>query len=609
MARRVPPRKGGGNRLPAPPSCARDRGVPGPRLRVVVGVSVGAEVELGREFLVGRDVPGMGNLQGDDQISRQHARFSVSEDGRVTVEDLGSRNGTFVNGRRIGGPHPLVPGDEVRLGATTIRLIGAETPAEPIPSPSPAPGSPPAPAPPVPPPGGPPPAPPQPPVPVGGEPPPLPWLSGTQAVAGKRSATKAVVAGVLALVVAILAFGAGYLVGHRSKRTGATSLPDAVLGTVYVESNVATPNGNTILAFHYRAGGDLEPLDVAAYPTGGAGSADLTDSGVLDADQHLLLSPDQRFLFAVNQGSDSIAVFRVADDGGLTPVPGSPFPSGGMAPASVGLSGHVLVVVNKAQDGIRDLSKVAPNYTTFTVKGDGSLVPTGSTVTAPPGNSPTQALISPGGNVVFSSEEGGPFRAFTLGTDGKLTQGPNSPLSPPDEIYPANFPPEKKWALGLGVHPTEHLLYAQMATINKMAVYRYDDQANLTFLSVADNPGSDLPCWTLVNKDGTRVYTDNAGNNTMSVYDIGDPLRPRQRQLVKLKNDGNPWDLALDPTGHFIFMVDPRARENVKPGFGNELHTLTVGPDGTLDEPAFSPVPLPVPLNTNPIGVVVAGRR
>jgi hypothetical protein len=89
------------------------------------------------------------------------------------------------------------------------------------------------------------------------------------------------------------------------------------------------------------------------------------------------------------------------------------------------------------------------------VQSDGSLKPTGSTIDAPPGNSPTQALISPDGKVVMSSEEGGPLRAFALSSDGKLTQGPNSPQNPPDSIYPAGFDPKLKWALGLGVHPAK----------------------------------------------------------------------------------------------------------------------------------------------------------
>jgi DNA-binding beta-propeller fold protein YncE len=362
------------------------------------------------------------------------------------------------------------------------------------------------------------------------------------------------------------------------------------------------------LAFRYGQGGDLAPLQVTSYSTGGSGSADLTDSGVLDADQHLLLSPDRKLLFAVNQGSDTLAVFHVHPDGSLQPVAGSPFPSGGKGPASVGLSGNRLVVVNKAQDGLRDLSKVTPNYTTFMVASDGSLHPTGSTVTAPEGFSPTQALISTDGRVVISSEEGGPFRAFVLGPNGQLTQGPNSPLSPPDSIFPKKFPASKKWALGLGVNPNTQILYAEMATVNKMAVFRYDDTARLTFLSVVPNPGADLPCWTLLNTAGTRLYTDNAGNNTMSVFDISNPTQPKQIQLLKLKDNGNPWDVHFDPTGRFIFMIDPRARMNVPPGQGNGLHTLVVQPDGTLMEPAYSPVPIPVALDTNPVGITVAAN-
>ncbi len=43
-----------------------------------------------------------------------------------------------------------------------------------------------------------------------------------------------------------------------------------------------------------------------------------------------------------NQGSDSIAVFKIQPNGGLQAVTGSPFPSGGMAPRSLGLSGSTL---------------------------------------------------------------------------------------------------------------------------------------------------------------------------------------------------------------------------------------------------------------------------
>jgi hypothetical protein len=49
------------------------------------------------------------------EVSRRHARIVVSE-GKATIEDLGSKNGTVVSGRRIESPTPLEGGDQIELG-------------------------------------------------------------------------------------------------------------------------------------------------------------------------------------------------------------------------------------------------------------------------------------------------------------------------------------------------------------------------------------------------------------------------------------------------------------------------------------------------------------
>src|SRR5579872_2282077 len=117
---------------------------------------------------------------------------------------------------------------------------------------------------------------------------------------------------------------------------------------VYVESNVGTPGGNAILAFQRDAAGNLTPLPGSPFPTGGTGVVDLSLAlGPNDADQQIITNPPRSLLFAVNMGSNSIAVFHILSDGSLSPVNGSPFPSGGVDPVSVGLAGNVLVVVNK----------------------------------------------------------------------------------------------------------------------------------------------------------------------------------------------------------------------------------------------------------------------
>lgn len=62
-------------------------------------------------------------MLGDDaELSRRHARITRMSDGRLLVEDLGSTNGTFVNGEQIAGPTVLKAGDEVSLGETRIQV-------------------------------------------------------------------------------------------------------------------------------------------------------------------------------------------------------------------------------------------------------------------------------------------------------------------------------------------------------------------------------------------------------------------------------------------------------------------------------------------------------
>jgi len=54
-------------------------------------------------------------------VSRRHARIRV-EGGQAILEDLGSKNGTFLRGQRISAPVPLADGDEIRLGKIPLTL-------------------------------------------------------------------------------------------------------------------------------------------------------------------------------------------------------------------------------------------------------------------------------------------------------------------------------------------------------------------------------------------------------------------------------------------------------------------------------------------------------
>ena len=66
------------------------------------------------ELFIGRDIKS-DIVLNVSEVSRRHARVSLQEGGYI-LEDLGSTNGTFVNGQRLVGPHLLLPGEIVRLG-------------------------------------------------------------------------------------------------------------------------------------------------------------------------------------------------------------------------------------------------------------------------------------------------------------------------------------------------------------------------------------------------------------------------------------------------------------------------------------------------------------
>jgi FHA domain len=70
---------------------------------------------------VGRATSNDVALPGDEYVSSRHARFEPRRDG-VWLEDIGSTNGTFVNGIRVTRERKLTPGDVVRIGETDLRF-------------------------------------------------------------------------------------------------------------------------------------------------------------------------------------------------------------------------------------------------------------------------------------------------------------------------------------------------------------------------------------------------------------------------------------------------------------------------------------------------------
>jgi pSer/pThr/pTyr-binding forkhead associated (FHA) protein len=106
------------------------------QLEVVAGKATGMSILVEDELLFGRGAEGPGRLADDEEISRAHARVTMDGSGFCAIEDLGSTNGTFVNGLRIATPTTLAPGDAIELGKTTLVVrdvpSAVATPVEPL---------------------------------------------------------------------------------------------------------------------------------------------------------------------------------------------------------------------------------------------------------------------------------------------------------------------------------------------------------------------------------------------------------------------------------------------------------------------------------------------
>lgn len=364
-----------------------------------------------------------------------------------------------------------------------------------------------------------------------------------------------------------------------AQSTGVTDL-------IWLESNSIA--GNTILTFKNTGNGN--PVFLGSTPAGGIGVFDKTFAlGPFDSDQNLIVNSDGTLLFAVNSGSNTIAVFRITQNG-LQPVEGSPFASGGSDPVSLGLRGDILAVVNKDQDPAQNANLVLPNYTTFRVSPNGQLAPVdNSTVSVAYGSSPSQALTAFQGPFLFGADFlGGLLQSFAISHDGRLRQ--NLPQALPNSAFAHKTGGHQP--LGMRTHPNLPILYVDITPISEIAVYTYDERGVPSFVRTVPDSGA-APCWTVVNSTGTRLYVTNTGDNSIAVYDLTDPLNPVEIQhLVMDATTGAPFSTVIDQSDEFLYVSSEQSSSTVTPA-ANAFHTLKINSDGTLTEP-FSPTVLPI---------------
>jgi len=304
-------------------------------------------------------------------------------------------------------------------------------------------------------------------------------------------------------------------------------------GAVYTMSN--DPSGNAVLVFARAANGTLTPT--ATVPTGGLGTG-----GGLGNQGGVVLSPDQRWLFVVNAGSNSVSVFAVTQDGVALV---DQIASGGELPVSVALDRDLLYVLNAG--GVNNVAgfRVGPHGTLSPVPG--STRPLSADATGP-----AQVGFSPDGRVLLVTEKAtNTLDVFTVGRDGRLA----GPIP-----YPSAAPTPFGFAFGKRNHLFVSEAAGGQADQSSVSSYRVVANGALEIVSVAVPTTETAACWVVVTPSGRFAYTTNANSGTLSglaiAFDGSLTLRDADGRTGVTGPGSAPIDMALSGDGQHLYTLN-----------------------------------------------------
>ncbi len=324
---------------------------------------------------------------------------------------------------------------------------------------------------------------------------------------------------------------------------------------------------NTVSAFAVNANGGLSKIAGSPFSTGGTGAG----GNGFGSSRRIAISLDGRFLFAANDGSNDVSSFTInATSGVLTPITGSPFPTGGNDAGGVTLAispdGRFLYVSNTNSSNI-----------TFFRVSNGSLQPVGSPVSVPGGTFPVDMKVTADGKylaVTLVSFSGGLIGMYNVGSDGSLSQTPGSPF--PDGNPAGGFTDSLDSNCA-----ADHLFVLNNSGLPLVDVFSIASSGTLSQIpnSPFTTPGTGGGSLYL-SPDERRLFVGNQ-QNSISVFGVSP-----DGSLTLVPN--SPFSaaagaflsgLATDSTSKFVYGA----------GFINEIVGLTVNPDGSLSPIAGSP--------------------
>ncbi len=349
---------------------------------------------------------------------------------------------------------------------------------------------------------------------------------------------------VLTLRLGLAAFAgvAGGATALAGPMMGGASEPTGVL---YTMDNSGTSNHVLVIT---RNGGMLS--QTASYATGGVG---LGTADGLPSQGSVLLSPDGKWLFVCNAGSDDVSVFETLPGGDLQLT--DRVGSGGKYPLSLALNGSLLYVLNAGgYVGSSD------NVTAFHFGcGNLTMLP-GSSRTVGEGASagmtgPAQVSFGRDGDTLVVTERGlnAPTNTmidtWVLDQDGMATD---------HQVFTAGLGGNFGFAVGRGnrLYVTEAAGGA--ANGSAVSAYALSDSGGLTVVDGSVSTKQTAACWLALTFDNRFLYTANAGSATVSGFSVQQDgsLELLNSSGVSGSTGAHPADMAFSHDGRTLFVLD-----------------------------------------------------
>jgi 6-phosphogluconolactonase (cycloisomerase 2 family) len=297
----------------------------------------------------------------------------------------------------------------------------------------------------------------------------------------------------------------------------------------------------------YSRGGNGSLSPAGTFSTGGLGTG-----GGISSQNAIIVSDDQRMVFAVNPGSHSISSFIIRPDGLELADTAS---SGGTNPTSLTFQQGRLYVLNAG---------VPNNVSGFTVNRKGQITPIpGATRPLSGANTnPAQVGISDDGDGLIVTERAGNLLdVYRIDADGQL-------------IGPFIHPSAGPVPFGFAIDKRNTLFVSEAGAGGGASSYRIGDDS-LAVVSGMQMTGQRAACWAVVTPNGRYGYVTNAGTGNISGFRIGTDGSASLLNAdgVTAITGGNPTDVALSHNGQYMY---------VRVGALGRIAVFAINADGSL---------------------------